>query len=134
MEGTGDNITGVVMRKKTKKIIKSFKDAIKGIVYIFRTQRNFRIQVVIFTLVILAVIILKLSFAEAAVIIFAGGLVLVGEMINTGLEKLVDLISPEYHPLAGKIKDISAGVVLVAAVIAVIIGLLIFIPAIIEIL
>lgn len=130
--GTGNLSKRVNMKKTSKRIIKSFKDAISGIIYIFRTQRNYRIQVVLFILVICAAALLELSFPETAVIIFAGGLVLVGEMINTGLEKLVDLISPEYNKLAGIIKDISAAVVLVAAIIAVIIGLIIFIPAIIE--
>ena len=122
------------MKKTSKKIIKSFGDAIRGLIYIFQTQRNFRIQLVCFILATAAAFILRLSFAETAVIIFAGGLVLVGEMINTGLEKLVDLINPEYHPLAGKIKDISAGVVLVSSILAVIIGLIIYIPAIIDLL
>jgi len=119
------------MKKTSKKIIKSFRDAIRGIIYIFQTQRNFRIQLVCFVLATAAAFILRLNFAETAVIIFAGGLVLVGEMINTGLEKLVDLISPDYNPLAGKIKDISAGVVLVSSILAVLIGLIIYIPAII---
>ncbi len=120
------------MKKTSKKIIKSFQDAIKGIIYIIKTQRNFRVQLVCFVLVTAAAFILRLSFTETAIIIFAGGLVLVGEMTNTGLEKLVDLIKPEYHPLAGRIKDISAGVVLVSSILAVIIGLIIFIPAIIK--
>ena len=85
-----------------------------------------------FVLATAAAFILRLSFAETAVIVFAGGLVLVGEMINTGLEKLVDLISPDYNPLAGKIKDMAAGVVLVSSILAVIIGLIIYIPAIID--
>lgn len=120
------------MKKTSKKIIKSFKDAIKGILYIFKTQRNFRIQLVCFVIATATAFILKLSFAETAIIIFAGGLVMVGEMINTGLETLVDLISPEYHPLAGRIKDIAAGSVLVSSIVAVIIGIIIFLPAIIE--
>jgi len=120
------------MKKTSKKIIKSFKDAIKGILYIFKTQRNFRIQLVCFVIATATAFILELSFAETAVIIFAGGLVLVGEMINTGMETLVDLISPEYHLLAGRIKDIAAGSVLVSSIIAVIIGIIIFLPAIIE--
>jgi len=120
------------MIKTSKKIIKSFKDAIKGVFYIFKTQRNFRIQVVCFVIATSIAFILRLSFTEIAIIIFAGGLVMVGEMINTGLETLVDLINPDYHPLAGRIKDIVAGAVLVSSVIAVIIGIIIFLPAIIN--
>ena len=120
------------MKKVRLKILKSFKDAIKGIIYIFRTQRNFRIQIFCFMLATATAFILRLSLAETAIIVFAGGLVLVGEMVNTGLEKLVDLINPEYHSLAGIIKDISAGVVLVSSILAVIIGIIIFLPAIIK--
>ncbi len=120
------------MIKTSKKIVKSFKDAIKGILYIFKTQRNFRIQVVCFVIATSTAFILKLSFAEIAVIIFAGGLVMIGEMINTGMETLVDLISPDYHPLAGRIKDIAAGAVLVSSIIAVIIGIIIFLPVILN--
>lgn len=122
------------MKKTSKKIIKSFSDAIKGVIFIIRTQRNFRIQLLCFTVAIATAFILKLNFSEIAIIVFAGGLVLVGEMINTGLEKLVDIISPEYHPLARVIKDISAGVVLVSSILAVIIGIIIFLPAILKIL
>ena len=120
------------MKRIKNKLLKSFRDAIRGILYIVKTQRNFRIQIVCFILAVGAAIILKLTLSEIAIIVFAGGFVMVGEMINTGLERLVDLISPQYHPLARDIKDISAGVVLVASILAVIIGIIIFVPAIIE--
>ncbi|MBN1623389.1 MAG: diacylglycerol kinase family protein [Clostridia bacterium] len=120
------------MRRLKKKLLKSFKDAIRGILYIFKTQRNFRIQFVCFILAVGAAILLELKLSEIAIVVFAGGLVMVGEMVNTGLERLVDLINPQYHPFARDIKDISAGVVLVASILAVIIGIIIFVPAIIE--
>jgi diacylglycerol kinase len=123
---------GESMRKIKNKLLKSFRDAIRGILYIFKTQRNFRIQIACFIVATGAAIALGLTLPEIAIIVFAGGLVMVGEMINTGLERLVDLISPQYHPLARDIKDISAGVVLVASILAVIIGMIIFIPAIIK--
>lgn len=122
------------MKKIKNKLLKSFSDAIKGIIYIIKTQRNFRIQIVCLLLVTAAAFALKLTFSEIAVIVFAGGMVLVGEMVNTGLEKLVDMINPEYHPLARTIKDISAGVVLVSSILAVIIGIIIFLPAILDLL
>ncbi|MBN2882192.1 MAG: diacylglycerol kinase family protein [Clostridia bacterium] len=120
------------MRRLKKKLLKSFKDAIRGILYIFKTQRNFRIQFVCFILAVGAAILLELKLSEIAIVVFAGGLVMVGEMVNTGLERLVDLINPQYHPFVRDIKDISAGVVLVASILAVIIGIIIFVPAIIE--
>ncbi|MFO7612725.1 MAG: diacylglycerol kinase family protein [Clostridia bacterium] len=120
------------MKKSRIKIIKSFRDAVKGIIYIFMTQRNFRIQAICFLLVLFAALLLQLSLSETAIVVFAGGMVLVGEMVNTGLEKLVDLIKPDYHPLVRTIKDISAGVVLISSFLAVIIGVIIFLPKIIE--
>jgi len=60
------------------------------------------------------------------------GLVIGMELINTSIEKLVDLVSPEYHPLAEKVKDIAAGAVLFDSIIAAIIGLIIFVPKIWE--
>ena len=120
------------MKRIKNKLLKSFRDAIRGILFIFKTQRNFRIQFACFIIATSAALILKLRFSEIAVVVFAGGLVMVGEMVNTGLEKLVDMINPEYHPLARDIKDISAGVVLAASIIAVIIGIIIFVPAIID--
>lgn len=120
------------MSRLKNKLLKSFRDAIRGIMYIFKTQRNFRIQFVCFILAVGTAILLELKLSEIAIVVFAGGLVIVGEMVNTGLERLVDLINPQYHPLARDIKDISAGVVLVASILAVIIGMIIFIPAIFE--
>lgn len=122
------------MKRIKKKLIKSFRVAIRGILYILKTQRNFRIQIICFVIAVGVALLLKLTLSEIAIIVFAGGLVMVGEMINTGIERLVDLINPEYHPLARDIKDISAGVVLVASILAVIIGLIIFLPAVIDLL
>ncbi len=120
------------MKKKTRKILKSFKNAINGIMFVFRTQRNFKIQLFCFFLVLAAAVYFELSLPETAIVVFAGGLVLVSEMMNTGIEKLVDLVNPEYHPLARKAKDISAGVVLLSSLVAVILGLIIFLPKILE--
>lgn len=120
------------MKKYEIKIIKSFKNAAKGIFYVFRTQRNFKTQIFCFIAAVATAVLLDLNFSKTAIIIFAGGLVLIGEMVNTGLEKLVDLIKPDYHSLARIIKDISAGVVLMSSIMAVIIGIIIFLPAIID--
>lgn len=120
------------MEKKTKKIIKSFKNAINGIVYVFRTQRNFKIQLFCFVIVLAAALYFKLTLTETAIVVFAGGLVLVSEIMNTSIEKMVDLIKPEYHPTARKAKDVAAGIVLCSAIVAVVLGIIIFLPKILE--
>ena len=61
-------------------------------------------------------------------IIIAIALVIITEMLNTAIEFLTDLVSPNFHPLAKKTKDVAAGAVLVAAIIAVILGLMVFLP------
>ncbi len=120
------------MKRKKKSLIKSFRDAMRGIKYTFDSQRNFRIQVLAMFFAIILSLVLKLDFTRIAIILFAGVLVLSAELINTAIERFVDLVEPNYNPLAGKIKDISAGFVLVSAILSVIIGFLIFIPAIIN--
>lgn len=69
-----------------------------------------------------------LSPAEWTSIVMAIGLVLVAELLNTAVELLVDLVSPGFNAQAGKVKDIAAGAVLVAAILSVVVGAIIFIP------
>ena len=65
---------------------------------------------------------------ELAIILIMIAMVLSAEIFNSAIENLVNFVSPEYHPLAGKIKDLAAGAVLVIAMVSVVVGLLIFIP------
>jgi len=108
--------------------IKSFSFAFKGILFAFKTQHNLRIHVLAVILVITAGFIFKINPVEWALIVFAIGMVLVSELFNTTVEYLVDFISPGYSKKAGVIKDLAAGAVLIAAVISVIIGLIVFLP------
>ena len=70
----------------------------------------------------------EVSRTQFAIIFITNAIVVMGELFNTAIERLVDLVSPERHPVAGQVKDIAAGAVLVCAVAAAIIGLIIFIP------
>jgi len=67
-----------------------------------------------------------ISITEWMMVIVVIGLVLVAELLNTAIEKLVDLVQPDYHPLAGKVKDMAAGGVFIAATTALVIGILVF--------
>ena len=78
--------------------------------------------------VIIAVIVLGITRTEWIMVVMCIGTVIAAELFNTAIEKLVDLVSPERHPVAGRVKDIAAGAVLICAVAAAIIGLIIFIP------
>jgi len=106
----------------------SFKHAGEGLLYAVRTQRNFRIHLVATALVVLLGAWLRLPDASWAVLVLMIGLVLVTEMMNTAAEALVDLASPDYHPLAKLVKDVAAGAVLVIAITSVVVGLMILGP------
>jgi diacylglycerol kinase len=108
--------------------IKSFGFAIQGIITFFKTQHNAWIHLVAAVLVIAAGFILNVNNNEWCWLVFAIGMVFITEMFNTAIEFLTDLASPDIHPLAKKVKDVAAGAVLIAALIAVVIGLIIFLP------
>jgi diacylglycerol kinase len=106
----------------------SFGYAGAGVLFVLRTQRNFRIHLA-FALAAMGMGIgLGLSRLELALLVLTIGLVLTAEIVNTAAETLVDLASPEYHPLAKLVKDLAAGAVLVAAGVAVVVGLLLLGP------
>ncbi len=112
-----------------KDLSSSFKYAASGLVYAFSSQRNFRIHVLVGSLVILLSIWLQLSFANCAILFLTISTVLVLELINTSIEAVVDLaIGRRFHPLARIAKDCAAASVFVAAFSSLIIGLLLIIP------
>ncbi|UCH98676.1 MAG: diacylglycerol kinase family protein [Candidatus Aminicenantes bacterium] len=112
--------------------IKSFGYAFKGIFLAFKTQHNIWIHSLAIVVVVTAGFIFKLDVREWGLVVLAIGLVLISEMVNTAIEWLVDLVSPDYREKAGLIKDVAAGAVLIAAIISVIIGGIVFLPKIIE--
>lgn len=110
------------------KRIESFKYAFRGIVLVLKSEKNMLIHLIISILVLICGIFFQISTTEWMICLLCFGLVFSTEMINTAIETLVDLVSPNHHKLAGKAKDIAAGAVLVAAIFAAITGLIIFIP------
>ncbi|MCH7587674.1 MAG: diacylglycerol kinase family protein [Chloroflexi bacterium] len=97
-----------------------------GIWYVLRTQRNAWIHSLATLAAISLGIWLRLSRADWALLVIAIGIVWLAELMNTALEALIDLVSPEIHPLAKVAKDVSAGAVLLTSVSAFVLGLLIF--------
>jgi undecaprenol kinase/diacylglycerol kinase (ATP) len=110
------------------KFIKGFGYAFSGVAYAFKTQLNFKFHVAALLLTVLAGWYFKLSVNEWLWIVVASAIVLITELINTAIEVLVDLVSPDYNPKAKIIKDVAAASVLMAAIGSAIIGLIIFIP------
>lgn len=106
----------------------SFKYALRGIGQFFIHTHNAWIHLAATVAVVIAGLFFDLSTPEWLFLIVAMGMVWTAEAINTAIEFLVNLVSPGYNKLAGTIKDIAAGAVLLAAICAAIIGLFIFIP------
>lgn len=120
--------------QKMKKIKNSFKYAIEGIWTSFKTERNMKIHIFIMILVIIAGIILKINKSEWIICIILFAIVIGSELFNTSIETIVDMVMPEKNEKAKIAKDVSAGAVLVVAIGAAIIGLVIFVPRILNIL
>ena len=110
----------------------SFLAAFQGLAFVLRTQRNAWIHLTITVIVVGISIFLHLEIGQWITLLLVIGLVWLAEFLNTAFEVIVDLASPDVHPLAKISKDVGAASVLIAAILAVIIGILILGPAIIE--
>lgn len=111
-----------------KKRIKSFTYAIKGIGSFLRKEHNAWIHCTAILMVTTAGFLLGITRTEWLIVILCFALVLAAEAFNTAIERLVDLVSPGFHPIAGDVKDVAAGAVLICAIAAAIVGLIIFLP------
>lgn len=108
--------------------INAIKYAAKGFWILITSEQSIIAQVIIAIIMTVIGFIIHLSATEWMFQIMAIGLILVAESLNTAIEKMADFIHPEYHKQIGRIKDISAGAAFFAAIIAVIIGLIIYVP------
>jgi len=121
-------------QKGVKRLFKSFKYAVEGIIYAFKYEQNIIVHTLIMILVIIFGIALKISYTEWLICFILFGLVIATELINTSIEAITDLACPKIDPLAKIAKDTASGAVLIFAITAAIAGLIIFIPKIIELL
>ncbi len=115
-----------------RKRIDSFKYAFAGIADLFKTQPNARIHLVAAILAILLGCFFSISTTEWCFLVFAISTVISAEAFNTALEHITDLVSPDYHELAGRTKDVAAAGVLIAAMGTVGIACFIFLPKIMD--
>lgn len=111
-----------------KRLIRSHKFAIEGLKSVFKEEQSFRAQLLIAAIVGLLMLYLPLSSAEKVVLILAIMMVLILELINSQIERILDILEPNYNERVKRIKDISAAAVLIACLSAAFIGLLIFLP------
>ena len=112
----------------TQPFLHSFKCAAEGIVHACVTGRNFKVQLCFAVAAVVLGIAFGISFTEWAVIAVCIGVVLGGECVNTAIEAVVDLVSPDYNELAKHAKDCAAGAVLICSIASVIVAALVFLP------
>ena len=119
-------------QKGIKKFINSFKYPISGIRYDYRNEQNLAFDIGIALLVIICGFLFKLSGSEWATIMLTIGLVISCELTNTAIEAVVDLVTEEKKPMAKVAKDCASGAVGIISIIALILGIMIFLPKIIA--
>lgn len=116
-----------------KRLVKSFHYASRGIFLAWRLEQSFRLQVCAAAVVVAAMFWFRIKLGEAIALLLLIILVLTLELINSILERFVDVFKPRIHPMVEEIKDLMAGAVLIASLGALIVGLLIFGPYFLEI-
>lgn len=119
-------------RFSLQKRLKSFGYAFNGLIILFREEHNSRIHFIAAFVAVIAGFWLKISAIEWVAIVFAIGFVITCEIVNSAIENIADFISPEKHEMIKKIKDLAAAGVLVASITSLTIGLIVFLPKIIE--
>lgn len=112
----------------TKRLVKSFGFAAKGLKKVWQTEKNFRIHSVIALVVIILALFLEIQSFDYLLLLIVIALVLILEILNSSLERLVDMLSPGTHHFVKEIKDLLAAAVLLSAVLSVIVGVVVFWP------
>ncbi|MGM9876626.1 MAG: diacylglycerol kinase family protein [Bacilli bacterium] len=120
--------------KDKRKFSSSIKNCLEGINFVITNESNFKKEIVIGIIALLLSYILKISRIEFIIILIMIALVLTSEIINTSIEKVVDLYTKDYNNLAKIAKDVSAGSVLVMSIFSLLVGVIIFLPKIINVL
>ena len=126
MNITDNRISGI------KRFGKAVRYALDGLFYLLHSEKNIRIQMVILMIAILAGIFLKISNSGWIAVCLSAGLVLAAESINTAIERLSDSVSTEYNEKIKRAKDVAAAGVMITAAVSIVVGLLVFIPAILK--
>jgi undecaprenol kinase len=114
--------------KRRRGLLRPFTFAIVGILHAIRNERNMKIHTVVAALVIILGLFYQLSAIEWMLIVCAIGGMLSLELMNTAIERVVDLVTKDFHPLAKQAKDVAAGAVFIYAILSVLIGCIIFLP------
>lgn len=115
-----------------KKQLKSFTFAWKGILTCAGHEQNITFHLIAAIIVLAAGFCFGISRTEWMVVMLCIGTVIATELFNSAIERLVDMVSPEWEKIAGEVKDIAAGAVLITAIAAAIVGMIVFLPYVIA--
>ena len=113
-------------------LARAFRCAGQGVAYAFMSQRNLKIQWVIGAVAVIAGFVLSISQADWLAVVLCITMVSVAEVVNTAIESVVDIASPGWHELARAAKDAAAGAVLLASIGSVVVGIIVFLPKLLE--
>ena len=125
-------VMGSKDKKKKRTFLDSVKNCLEGINYTLSNENNFKREIIIGILVVIMSAILKISIIEWVIVILLINFVLVCELINTALEKAVDLYTKEFNKTAKIVKDVAGASVFVMSIFSAIIGFIIFLPKLIN--
>ncbi|WP_440895876.1 diacylglycerol kinase family protein [Amphibacillus sp. Q70] len=118
--------------QENKKNRVGLRYAINGLKYAYKNEINIRIHFIIACLVIMFGFVFSVSKLEWVLLLLMIGFVLTAELLNTAVETMLDYLAPDWHAMVGAIKDLTASAVLVASIIAAIVGMIIFLPKVIT--
>ena len=115
-----------VKKLSPKRILRSFKFSFDGLKYAYLHEQSLALHVIIMFIIITCGFVFKITPIQWVITLVMGALILVSELFNTSIEAVVDLVTEDYHPLAKVAKDTAAAAVFVFAIVAIIVGLIIF--------
>ena len=114
--------------ERIEQFTKSLRYALRGLGYVIRHEKNFQNELIVAILVVIAMVYFNLAKWETVLLFLVVMVVLIMELLNTVMERVVDMLKPSVHPYAKLIKDLMAAAVLVTSILAIVIGIVIFYP------
>ena len=120
-------------RVRDKRLVDSFNFAIEGLISALKNEKHMKVHILAAIIIVILAIIINASKVEILIISLSVSFVIITELVNTAVEAIIDLVSPERHPLAKLAKDVAAGAVLVAAINALCVGYLLFYDKLLDI-
>ena len=120
-------------RARDKRLVDSFNFAIEGLIAALKNEKHMKVHILAAIIIVILAIIINASKVEILIISLSVSFVIITELVNTAVEAIIDLVSPERHPLAKLAKDVAAGAVLVAAINALCVGYLLFYDKLLDI-